>query len=594
MKQSHKMRDASLQKKYTMKYKLILLLIALQFGLKSQCVANFTCDLQPNGVVTITNNSIYTGTAIPLFTWDLGDGSPTFTSTSLTQTLSTTYTANGAYTVALGLSQSGIPCAGQDTILQVMLPGCPLTASMTAINTGTGSATVSFVNLTTGTVSGTTYTWNFGDGGTSNLPTPPLYTYGKNGVYGYSLNASSNSTCNAFYYVSPTEAYAIPNLNATVVWEYTTSISAIQGPGGLVNFTIHKHVFNFGFALIHFGDGVWKDYSVDTVFSHIFYDGTYTPTIDISPWFNGNSTGYIAGPITITNNPCYMTSAFSYTTLSGGNVQFSAPAQVHNNVEYFWDFGEGDNYNSMSVNPTHTYASAGSFTVKLVSVDTTHFSTYYSTTGGGPMAPWQSPCQDIDTININITNIPCIANSNFTYYPSGMPHEYYIYPDYPYNVTVANWNWGDGTSYTGPSIYTGHTYTASGFYNICLTVTTSCGSSTTTCINDYFAKGVEGDMITVSVMQPTTTVSIKEETEAETIGVHPNPSSGKLFVSMSKNSEIKEFEVYNAVGDLILKEKPGNDSGNLTIDLSQFSDGVYFLNIRTENKQLRSKFILLK
>ncbi|MBL7931864.1 MAG: hypothetical protein JNL60_08180, partial [Bacteroidia bacterium] len=476
-----------------MKQIFIILLLIVQLNLESQCVANFTTSLQPNGTITLSNTSVYTGTSTPFYLWNLGNGS-TFTSTSLSQTVGTTYTANGTYSISLSMSDFATPpCSSSITnTLQIMLPGCALSASATAVNSATGNATVSFINLSTGTVSGATFAWNFGDGTATNVPNPPPHVYGKNGVYGYSLTVSNNSTCNALY--QETIMQNIGNLTGTAVEEYTTSVTFTVGAGGLTHFTIHKHVFNAGFSDIHFGDGVWNGgVGVDTTFSHIFYNGVHTPTVAIYGYVNGPRM-HAVGPITITNNPCYINSAFNYTTLPGGVVQFSPPMQAIANVRYFWDFGVGAPYyyGSLLPNPTYTYSSAGSFSVQLVSVDTTYFSSY-AAEGCGVMLPYQSPCQDIDTVNINITNIPCMSSSGFTYYPSGIPHEYYLSPYFPYNVTMANWNWGDGTSYTGPSIYTSHTYSASGFYNICLTVTTSCGTSTMTCINDYFAKGVEGD-----------------------------------------------------------------------------------------------------
>ncbi|MBL7933120.1 MAG: T9SS type A sorting domain-containing protein, partial [Bacteroidia bacterium] len=251
---------------------------------------------------------------------------------------------------------------------------------------------------------------------------------------------------------------------------------------------------------------------------------------------------------------------------------------------------------SLLPNPTYTYSSAGSFSVQLVSVDTTYFSSY-AAEGCGVMLPYQSPCQDIDTVNINITNIPCMSSSGFTYYPSGVPHEYYLSPYFPYNVTTANWNWGDGTSYTGPSIYTSHTYSASGFYNICLTVTTSCGTSTMTCINDYFAKGVEGDIVKVSVVQPTNALSVGEKPDNNgSVSIFPNPSKGLLFISMSNNSPIKNYDVYNALGEIVVKGTTFESlqTPELELDLSQLSEGIYFLNIHTETQQFRSKFVLEK
>lgn len=64
----------------------------------------------------------------------------------------------------------------------------------------------------------------------------------------------------------------------------------------------------------------------------------------------------------------------------------------------------------------------------------------------------------------------------------------------------------------------------------------------------------------------------------EKISVYPNPSAGIFQVQMSKNNiGIKEIIVSNLLGEIIWNEK--TTSNNVTIDLTNFSKGMYILKV---------------
>lgn len=102
---------------------------------------------------------------------------------------------------------------------------------------------------------------------------------------------------------------------------------------------------------------------------------------------------------------------------------------------------------------------------------------------------------------------------------------------------------------------------------------------TNTTVNEFKA----GGMITIS------------ESEANTVyTVYPNPGTGKYFIKLLEGTTISAgtIEVYNLLGEMVLDSKV---QSNITpIDLSQQPNGVYFVNLKTENGVFVQKLILNK
>ena len=69
--------------------------------------------------------------------------------------------------------------------------------------------------------------------------------------------------------------------------------------------------------------------------------------------------------------------------------------------------------------------------------------------------------------------------------------------------------------------------------------------------------------------------------------MYPNPASN--LIRFEGDTPLKEIEVYNAEGKLILKKKIQNTEGDL--DISHFAKGLYLLKINTENGPAEAKFV---
>lgn len=131
------------------------------------------------------------------FTWDFGDG--TILTTTAANTVHT-YDVFGNYVPKLLLSDSGnclIPLIGTDT---VRIVGANAKFGWDR-NLFCDSGTVAFIDSSTFNDPITSYRWDFGDGGTSNTPSP-TYTYANPGLYTVSLILETQQNCSDTFTVN--------------------------------------------------------------------------------------------------------------------------------------------------------------------------------------------------------------------------------------------------------------------------------------------------------------------------------------------------------------------------------------------------------
>ena len=142
---------------------------------------NFVCG---SGVVNFTNLS--SGPATGYF-WDFGDGN-----TSTSENPSHNYASPGNYTVELTVF--GADCSDTETRVDSVTVGGPPSAAFSAnpVN-GTAPLNVNFNDQSTGQPS--SWSWNFGDGGSSVLQNPS-HQYTVPGTYTVSLTVTNSCGSN--------------------------------------------------------------------------------------------------------------------------------------------------------------------------------------------------------------------------------------------------------------------------------------------------------------------------------------------------------------------------------------------------------------
>lgn len=87
-------------------------------------------------------------------------------------------------------------------------------------------------------------------------------------------------------------------------------------------------------------------------------------------------------------------------------------------------------------------------------------------------------------------------------------------------------------------------------------------------------------------------VGVNENTLATGLNIYPNPSKDKFIVSLP-TTQASEIVVYNLVGEVVF-QSINNSSNKITIDLSNQSNGVYFVKIKAGNEIATQKLMLSK
>jgi len=158
-------------------------------------------------------------------------------------------------------------------------------------------------------------------------------------------------------------------------------------------------------------------------------------------------------------------------------------------------------------------------------------------------------------VTATILSAPPVAQ--FTYTQNGSTVNF--------NNTSSNgvsylWNFGDGT--TSGDANPAHTYTAAGTYDVMLITTNNCSSDTT-------------------IQQLTVVITGVEENEMQKIEVYPNPTKDILTINLN-NAETDKIVLTDIVGKELLVLTGIKE--NQSLDMSSFTDGVYFVRFYAGDK----------
>ncbi|MCH8319282.1 MAG: T9SS type A sorting domain-containing protein, partial [Bacteroidetes bacterium] len=145
------------------------------------------------------------------------------------------------------------------------------------------------------------------------------------------------------------------------------------------------------------------------------------------------------------------------------------------------------------------------------------------------------------------------------------------------NIVSWLWNFGDGDTDTVQNPV--HTYDSVGIYTVRLIVSNDICSDTVTAI---------------IIVENTTGIGAYL---SKNIKIYPNPATGILFID-HKNADVFSIKIYNLLGKCIAKFNKNNfvslSPSLLNIDLSDQTNGIYFVEIITNTGLLIKKFIIAK
>lgn len=90
----------------------------------------------------------------------------------------------------------------------------------------------------------------------------------------------------------------------------------------------------------------------------------------------------------------------------------------------------------------------------------------------------------------------------------------------------------------------------------------------------------------LGIIKNNTTLGIHQKTNANAINISPNPSSSLIHISTEHESDFKDIQIFNVLGQMILSTE------QTTIDISNLDNGHYFLKLHSPNtKSINSHFI---
>lgn len=374
--------------------------------------------------ITFTNTS----TNATSYQWNFGDGSPPSTAPNPTHT----YTTPGLYTVTLTAINTTTGC--RDSVQQPITVE-PIPTPTFTVTPASGCMPFSPVLTQTTPFDATyLYIWNYGNGAppeTTYTPSTPTYTSG--GTYTISLEVVTPAGCRR----TATQTVTVA---PKPIAAFNAPVSACQN--SLISFT--------------------NTSTGATSFQWDFGDGSPPSTL-ANPTHTYSAPGtYTVQLIAISGASCRDTTTRSITILPRPQANFTftvecvgTPTQFTDAstgaVSWLWDFGDGSPTSTLQ-NPTHLYAAAGTYPVRLI---VTH----------------ANGCRDtlVQPVPVNAT-----PNPNFSA-PAvclGQPTPFTdLTPGTP---TGWRWDFGDGSP---PSTLQNptHTYSAPGTYTVKLVVTAGTG-----------------------------------------------------------------------------------------------------------------------
>ncbi len=383
----------------------------------SNPTAAFTNTTVCAGAATVFTNSSSGATS---YLWDFGDGS-----TSTETNPSHTYAAAGSHAVTLTAS-AGAGC--MNSVQHSVTVNANPVAAFSAPAVCEGAATV-FSNSSTGAAS---YSWNFGDSSAASTAVNPSHTYAAAGTYTVTLTATSAAGCtNSIPHDVTVNANPVAAFSAPAVCEGAATVFSNSSSGAA------SYSWNFGDQ---------SSPSTDTNPSHTYAAaGTYT--VQLTATSAAGCTNSVSHSVTVNANPVAVFSAPA--VCEGAATVFSNSSTGA--ASYSWDFGD-NSAASTAVNPSHSYAAPGTYTVVLTATSAagcTNSIPHSVTVNPNPVAAFSAPA------------VCAGAATAFSNSSTG--------------ATSYSWSFGDGGSSTDTT--PSHTYAAPGTYTVQLTAASSAGCS---------------------------------------------------------------------------------------------------------------------
>ncbi len=224
-------------------------------------------------------------------------------------------------------------------------------------------------------------------------------------------------------------------------------------------------------------------------------------------------------------------------------VQF-VDSSLNTPTSWTWLFGDGGI--STSQNPTHTYTTAGAYTVTLIATNSAGSNTV---TESGYISVTKATSVPVVSFMANITSGIVPLSVQFLDSSTNSPSSWV-------------WSFGDGGTSTSPEPI--HTYTTQGLYTVTLTATNSAGSNTTS-LNNYIT-ATQVTMIPTALFKSTVTSGYEPLTVQFVDASTNSPISWVWSFGDGATSTLQDpVHTYTAAGNYAVTLTASNDMGSNTI-----------------------------
>ena len=402
------------------------------------------------------------------YSWSIvGPSGPNSTTTAAMGPNPTEALPRGTYQVTLNVTDGADQTA---TTTQTVTVDDPPTVALTAPTSPAvtqPNQPVSFSASGTAADAGgsiASYSWNFGDGSTDNGDSnaTTTHTYASPGTYTATVTATDDLG------VSSAPVSTTVTVDATPTAAFTSSPTD-PNPGGPVSFDASGSTDSVGDHPTYswnFGDtsanGPGTSTLEDPTYSYP-NPGTYTVRLTVTN--DAGQSATTTQTVTVDDPPTATLAASTTLTTPGSAVSFTStaasPAAGGSITAYSWNFGDGSTLTGTNAEPTHAYASPGTYAVTLTVTDDLGVTFTASTRVAVDAAP---------TPVFTASSNPATAGSAVGFNAGGSS-------DSVGTITGYTWNFGDGNAATG--VAPSHVYATPGTYTVSLTVTNDAGQSAT-------------------------------------------------------------------------------------------------------------------
>ncbi|MDF2437488.1 MAG: hypothetical protein K0Q95_1864 [Bacteroidota bacterium] len=388
--------------------------------------------------------------------WNFGDPASGANNTTNEFCTQHAFSSNGIYTVTMTANTQS---CGMQTVTKTIVIGTNVYPQPSAYANPNPSCPAMPVMLGVGGYS--SYVWNFNDpasGSNSSTLQNPSHTFSGLGVFTPTVTVTNGcgKTGSAVATVNIVSSPAFPNYPG-----FSLQANSPACPNSTLNFNSPQGYNSYTW---NFGDGTPVLNTTTSYNSHLYTTaGSYNASVTITSACGNDTT--LTKNIVISNTAPFPAQNFQLnaTTPACPNsfVSFDAP---DGNVSYEWHFGDGSPVVTTSNHyQYHQYGPVGNYNAFVVITngcgnDTTLTKTIQILNNVG------FPNFDGNQINVG-PNPACQGDAVGFNAPSG-------YASY-------TWTFGDGNSSALTSPHTSHTYTATGTYNVSLTIVNNCGNDTT-------------------------------------------------------------------------------------------------------------------